>query len=473
MPLLLKDFRVNDFSGRRTVYSKIKRITDSGFDTSNDYFSKNFTKLLGINNESLTKDYFSSSCHDILYVSKLGIHVACGNNWYRDTRSRASTFLYSEDNGVSWTFSDDTFEFQGGFTGSATGLILSNDTIFCSGIGGTLANPQALMSSVDGKNWTNVSTPFNIITKMSTDGSGTIIVAGTNNSSGETVVCISVDNGTTWTDLTHLTSFSNITDIIPIFSNDRFFIGFYTTTSNSAEIYTSVNLTSWTQVTFTDGTTNITPQLSGILNGVYYSSVINRYILYLGFNWDKAGYAPAYYSDDGINFTVSGGINEQVYDVTNVSYDDSANSFYLSVKYPISLPNPDGLTIMYKSPDGEAWQSFLTGDSVVPGFKNILGISQFYIDNSGDIHAIGVYGRVSAGDNTYFSTGLINITINAYINKPDPILLDGETCSKLLYNNSTFLVGMQYGTSRLSIANSIYYTNDSLILQPTEHQDAV
>ena len=93
MPVLLKNYRVNDYSRRMTVYSKLKRITDSGFDTSNDYFSEGFTRLLGINNESLTKDYFSSQCNDIIYVSSLNIHIACGVNWYRDTRSTSSTFL--------------------------------------------------------------------------------------------------------------------------------------------------------------------------------------------------------------------------------------------------------------------------------------------------------------------------------------------------------------------------------------------
>ena len=99
MPVLFQDFRANHYSRRHTVYSKIKRVTDNGYDTSNDFFGNNFTgNILGLTDDS--KDFFSSSCNDIISFTDNNnntILVACGQNTSNDKRSPLSTFLYSTD----------------------------------------------------------------------------------------------------------------------------------------------------------------------------------------------------------------------------------------------------------------------------------------------------------------------------------------------------------------------------------------
>jgi hypothetical protein len=487
MPVLLKNYRVNDYSRRMTVYSKLKRITDSGFDTSNDYFSEGFTRLLGINNESLTKDYFSSQCNDIIYVSGLNLHIACGTNWWKDTRSKSSTFLYSEDNGVSWTFSTDTFEPLGNdFLGAGSVLIFSNSIIFCGGTGGAPVNRKCLMKSSDGKNWTNVSCPLLSIYNMVTDGSGKILVSGPNQS-GKIDVLMSQDNGITWqtiSDFTSATSGETVYSADVIFINNRYYIGIYLY-NGICTILTSADLNTWTDISgnFTANSTLIT--IIDMLSSVYYDNGV--YILCLELAKVR-NYPPVFHSSDGINFVGSTGISNRVSYASNVIYNSNDSIFYLSAQYPADLNNSSSLNIqyfsslniMYFSTDGATWTPLLNNDAITnlpSSISNyiVLGISHFYIDNStNSIYAIGLYSRVYAGNPTYFSFGLLNIDLDGTIIGDDPIALNGETCNKLFINNSSVLVGMGYGTAKLSLVNSIYYAlSPDVTLLPTEHADDV
>lgn len=483
MPVLLKDYRVNDFSGRRTVYSKLKSVTDSGFVTSNDYFAENFTRILGINNESLTKDFLSSKCNDIIYVSSLNKHIACGTNWTGTTLSRASPILYSEDNGVSWTFANDTFDpIDNGFLGSGSVLIFSGGFIFCGG--GTTGNKNCLMKSSDGINWQEVPCPLININKMVTDGSQNILVAGRDEFE-EWMVLSSVDNGSSWQQIplfTSTASTGNVMDVTLIFVNNTYYIGSYFL-SRVCLLFTSSDLNTWTDISnkFTFNLAAMT--LLGVLNSISYSNDTGIYMICMGYNWDKKT-SPVFYSSDGINFIGSPGLPNTIRQANDSLYSTADSRFYLSVQYEYGLVNTTGLSVMYTSPDGSTWTSFLNNTDIKTSLptsieiedRNVLGISHFYIDNFHTaIYAIGFYSKdFSVRGNINYSFGLINIDLTGSLYETSTIAINGQTCTKLLYDNSTFIVGMANGSSREVLDNTIYYQRPSdSTLQPTEHADDV
>ena len=470
MPVLLKDYRCNNFSGRRTVYSKFKSITTRGFDTSNDLFAGgNFGILQGLNDNS--KDYFSLECNDIIKFNNL--YVACGANSSTDNRTRLSTFLYSDNGGVSWTFSNDTFE--SGDYGLV--LIVSKDnnninTLFCGGSGtDSNGNLYGLMSSTDGINWETV-TPitFSKIDDMATNGSQEIVAVGWNTEYTNRILQYSTDSGGNWTSVSNISI--NPGDIVKIvYANDRFYVGVADYNNGSTlTVYTSTssNLTNWTPVTFNDSTNASITSLSAYLSGVYYSSVNNSdlYILYLGSY--RSSVTGVFYSSDGVTFTASTGITFSNASVTNVTYNDTDNdsNFYLSVHYYNSPISPD-TPIMYNSSNGESWTGIITSNKLSSGLPSsissstVTGISQFFIQDSA-IVACGSYGDASAFG--LVSIALPHYTVTSY---GTSIALNGGVTK--LFHDDAILVGVyEYSISD----NTIYYF-DGTQLVATEHQEDV
>ena len=471
MPVLLNNYRRNDFSKRCTVYSKLKRITTRGFDTSNDYYAGgNFGILQGLNDNS--KDYFSLECNDIIKFGDL--YVACGQNAYNDQRKGLSTFLYSKDDGVSWIFSNDTFGTYEGYLGYGKVLIVSNNTLFCGGGGiDSNGNRYGLMSSTDGKTWETVnSLPIDEIYSMATNGSGEIVAYGFNSPSNLTQPAqYSIDNGITWNPVPNITITPGNDTVKIVYANDKFYIGTTDYNTNALTVYTSIDLTNWSTVTLKDSENNSITQLPADLNGVYYSSANNLdiYILYLT-TGDDSNIQPVFYSSDGVTFTASTGITFSNANVTNVTYNDNDNdsSFYLSVSYNDNQVS-QGTPIMYKSTDdGKSWAGISTITDLSSGLPStisgdVTGISQFFIKDSTTIIACGIYEAA-------LPFGLVSISLSDYTvsSYGKSIVLDNGV-TKLFHEDGTILVGVfKYPTAD----NTIYYYDDtSRKLVATEHQD--
>lgn len=459
MPVLLKDYRCNDFSKRVTVYSKLKRITTRGFDTSNDFFAGgNFGILQGLNDNS--KNYFSLRCNDIIEFK--GIYVACGQHASTDPRKELSTFLYSVDKGVSWTFANDTF----GGGGKGQVLIVSDNILFCGGKGsdddGTTY--YGLMKSTNGKTWTKVTSPFSEITSMATVGSGEIVAVGMDTTNTNQIVRYSINNGSPW-DLDPAISITKDDTVTTFHANDRFYIG-VSQINSSLTVYTSLTaLTSWSTVPLTD--INSTPiTFAAHLNGVYYSS--GQYILYLG-TVGLNNIPPVFYSSTGDNFTACRDINISDVDVKNVAYNVADSRFYLSVSYS-NFPLSSGTPIMYTSSDGESWGKIIDNNhlfSVLPSSLNsdgVTGISQFFIVED-LIVAVGSYKNIN-------SFGLVPISsiVHAVTNVIRPIVLNGGV-TKLLYDEDSLMIGVFENTTS---DNTIYYYDETqLKLAVTEHHGDV
>jgi hypothetical protein len=464
MPVLLNNYRCNNFSGRRTVYSKLKRITDTGFDTSNDFFAEgNFSRLQGLNDNS--KDYFSFVCSDIIkFNNGTGdLYVACGANSYTDNRTRLSTFLYSEGDGVSWTFSNDTFGYGGGVPAGLV-LIVSNNTLFCGGSGiDSNGNRYGLMSSTNGKTWEKVNSPsvFSQVSSMATNRSGKIVAVGYDTTLDNQIIQYSINNGVTWTQVQNISiAYSNTVNTF--YAHDTFFIG-VTEDNDNLTVYKSNDLTTWTTVTLKDSENNSITQLPADLNGVYYSS--SKYILYLSIVVDS-NIQPVFYSTDGSTFTTSTGINLNPGGVTNVTYNDNDSNFYLSVHYYNSPISPD-TPIMYKSANGETWTGIITSTNLPDGLSSDLaGILRFFIQDSTNV-AWGIYVTSSS------LFGLVSIALSDYTvsSYGTSIALNDGVVTKLFHDEDSgaILVGV-YGDDITD--NTIYYY-DGTQLVATEHQEDV
>jgi len=480
MPVLFQDFRANHYSRRHTVYSKIKRVTNNGYDTSNDFFGNNFTgNILGLTNDS--KDFFSSGCNDIIYSSDFNALIACGYNAPGDNRSNLSTFMYSTNNGVSWAFAKDTFPNQSNTGGYAITLAISDGEVFCGGTGGTTGNFVSLMKTSDGDNWDAVtSCTLREVTSIAASGDGEILVSGTD-TSDVLKLLLSVDNGVTFTEINYATQLSNPAYTGPVYYiNNSFYFAptqgdgnalvFTITGANALNNGTDIN--NWTNITGNFSDANGTINLTGFNTTMYYDSDNgNTFILFGG---QTSHYV--FYSTDGLQFIDIPLNDTDILQATKIIYVPSTGTYYLGVVHQADINNSANYSIMYSSPasDLSGWYVTLNTYVVtnnVDRLKDIPvnGVYDFYLEsNTLYLVVTNVVERQGLPFTEYrglvkydLVSGLMNTVVKNI----------GNDVTKMIYSNPNLLVsvsGSQYESSN----DTIYYQgpNDTT-LQETEHKD--
>jgi len=474
MPVLFQNFRANHYSRRHTVYSKIKRVTNNGYDTSNDFFGNNFTgNISGVNDNS--KDFFSSGCYDIIFFD--GKLVACGNNATEDNRSNLSTFLYSTDNGVSWTFGNGTFQTYPNVGSVGLKFIISdNTTLYCMGYINTL------MKTTDGINWSVVtSIPNNIYTpeSMASNGEGDILITGNeNNQSATAVLAISIDDAGSFQTMQNV---PNTASTMQVFYTQDFFYLYVTyydaptdattyrmftfnieTTQNINDIY---DFNNWDDITanFTDSSNN--PNWTG-------GSSINIYYLnnktFINMTRYSLNINALYCSTNGEDFQQVTGISENAqlnqirYNSTNSTYYACANSVSISASFDY---------FMYSSSDGTSWTGIISTTNFSADYGltvPVTGFDDFIVDTNG--FKLFISYTTDEGD-TIYTAGFINTNLTGNILPGGSTILENMFISKIFSHNNYILV--PFGNGGYSNANNtIYYQgpNDNG-LKPTEHQD--
>lgn len=463
MPVLLKDFRNEEYNKRITVYTKIKSIVSNGYITSSEFLTPMFTENLGFFNDIRGKDYLSSQCNDLIYSQALNLFVATGSIWSTDKRETVSGLIWSQE-GFVWNYSGDVWEpIDSTFNGGGTSLIESNNTLFCGGIGGPVSNRQVLKTSTDGKTWQNLACPITgNIQQLATDGIGNIIAVG-RSSAGQVVVASSSTNGTTWNSIPEFAAATTATIqnvLLSVvydnsISNYVFYICAYQPSGGNFILRSTDNST-WTDIT---GNFPSTP--TG--NFTKLKLLNNTYILCVGISFTD----PVYYSTDGVSWSASTGISQSIFGTTDVTSDGS--SLYLSVQYPSSTTDfTNAVDLVYKSSDGSVWTPYmdsyqiqnLQGDltsNKISGIDNI----EFYVDS---LYMTGSFNGIDYLNSSYFPFGLIQLRLSDWNQSSKPQILNGQKCTKLLIADGAFLVSVAEGGSSDLNDNTIYYytSNGSL-----------
>jgi len=437
MPILFQDFRANNYSRRHTVYSKIKRVTDNGYDTSNDFFGNNFTgNLLGLTDDS--KDFFSSNCNDIISFS--GKLVACGQNTSNDKRSTLSTFLYSTDDGVSWAFGTGTFpDISSTDIGVGNKFLVSNNTLFCIGIGSPVTtNRTSIMTSTDGVTWTTLSTPgiqLNTDNNGSvTNGTGTLLV--TDVSSNRTIMS-SVNNGGTFSVVSSIQTLINneiINDSTLYYCNNMFYAQIQTTQTTTQNLYflNSSDGINWSAI-------------NGITIDPDYSIMFSANGITFLFNDINV----LYYSTNGTTFQATSLQLTQDF-VLHLTYN--AGTYYI-ITYLKVISSTDGITwnILYypSDPNEFIYDGYVDTDSI----KLVIG-----------------------GEITNIFSGLRKINFDGSVSFSPTTTYPADNINKIYKGSSNIIVGSSLADNSTDSSgdNTIYYQgpNDTS-LQATEHQDDV
>jgi len=486
MPVLFQNFRANHYSRRHTVYSKIKRVTDNGYDTSNDFFGNNFTgNLLGLNDNS--KDFFSNSCSDIIYSSELDALIACGANVNGDSRSNLSTFMYSTNNGVSWAFAKDTFPAQSnGYNGAGEILAISDGVLFCGGTGGTAGNFVSLMKSSDGDNWQATSCSLSRVMSMATSGDGEILVWGQDSSYSHKLL-LSTDNGDTFNEINYDTVLTSLpVSVGSVYHINNLFYFIVTQNTGAVAVFTisitdantgGTDISNWTDITgnFSGANGNIT--LEGYNTSMYYDGDNeNTFMLFGGTSHF------VFYSTDGSNFTDLPLDNPHIKQARKIVYvppsdGTTVGTYYLGIVYPENTLEPGNYTFMYSSPtDNINWSNFLNTNDInsnvdsLKNIKNISGVYDFYLE-ANTLYLVVTNGVTTRGNHQgYEYHGLIELDLVSGLNN-NPVDKTG-TVSKMIYSNPNLIVAVTSSSERFTNDDTIYYQgpNDTS-LQETEHQD--
>jgi len=419
MPVLFQNFRANHYSRRHTVYSKIKRVTDNGYDTSNDFFGNNFTgNILGVNDNS--KDFFSGNCNDIISFNNM--LVACGQNKSNDSRTNLSTFLYSTDDGVSWAFGTGAFpDFPGGEPGRGFNFLSCNNTLFCTGNGGTYDNRVLVMKSTDGITWSNALTggdqpPLFFKNTYATNGLDTILICKFSTIQ-DVEIQISTNGGTTFSQLTISNINNESIDNCNVYYIDNKFYALISTVSNNYFLYSTDNGSSWSSI---NGVTGIMDVSNMFYTNGFTFLFLNNVL---------------YDSTDGINFQSI---------TLPITVDSMYNITYITDTYYLVSD-----TGVLKLTDGTTnWNTLYTNESIVAGYVDSSGIS------------LATTAQI-----------FINIQFDGTIPSPSLEFFNNPNINIITKGSSNILVGLYTDSSG---DNTIYYQgpNDTS-LQATEHQDDV
>ena len=384
-----------------------------------------------------------------------------------DTRSNLSTFLYSTDNGVSWTFGNGTFQSDANVGAFGLKFITSdNTTLYCMGY------VDILMKTTDGINWnvvTSIPNNLNEPVSIASNGEGDILITGLSYNLNGLVVSISIDDGTSFQNMQNLPT--NAYEAYVFYTQDIFYLYVLGGTSSTMYMFNmetqNVNditdFNNWNDITpnFTDSSNN--PSFIG--GGGILMFYENDTAFVRMTNYDTPSQHVLYSSTDGENFQEVTGLggNEKV---NQIRYNSTNSTYYACVSQLDSSQSIDYL--MYSSSDGTSWTGIISSDNFITetATQGVEGIRDFVVEANG----FKLFTSYNIYDVNY-SVGFINTDLTGIaLDSSDPIVLIEMYLNKIfLYNNYILTIFSQSDTSN---GNTIFYQgpNDTT-LQETEHQD--